>query len=318
MRPPPDDDPSGKNKERLGTGAAPGTPGNLTKNERKHLCLTAVVPFVFVPLLFFLLQHFIFLPSVTNKKSNTGSPPKQNRLFEEANFNGLKLFTKSELEEYNGETKRERYLAVLGEVYDVTDGEFYKPGGGYEFFVGKDATRGFTTGQDEDDSEELFLNMSDSTIHGAVGWTMFYRDHDTYDLVGKVIGKYFDGNGHSTELRNELIKVYFRHQKKLDAEEKDKRQYPNCSRRWTLDQGAVLYCKQQENLERMDAEHKKKYEGKEFSLVPRKKWSDLREDLRCACVELEEAEANEEKFQKYDNCLIQSKECAVGFKKPKK
>jgi len=28
------------------------------------------------------------------------------------------------------------YLAILGSVYDVTEGEYYAPGGGYEFFSG--------------------------------------------------------------------------------------------------------------------------------------------------------------------------------------
>lgn len=48
------------------------------------------------------------------------------------------LFTKDELKKYNGVGNPELYLAILGNVYNVTKGKnFYGPGQSYEFFVGQ-------------------------------------------------------------------------------------------------------------------------------------------------------------------------------------
>lgn len=48
------------------------------------------------------------------------------------------LYTKEELEKYNGVDNPELYLAILGNVYNVTKGKnFYGPGQSYEFFVGQ-------------------------------------------------------------------------------------------------------------------------------------------------------------------------------------
>ena len=55
------------------------------------------------------------------------------------------LMTAEELAKYDG-TGEKCYLSILGEVYDVSSGEYYRGGGGYEFFAGKDASRGFHTG----------------------------------------------------------------------------------------------------------------------------------------------------------------------------
>ncbi|PKX92071.1 cytochrome b5-like heme/steroid binding domain-containing protein [Aspergillus novofumigatus IBT 16806] len=44
---------------------------------------------------------------------------------------------------YNGEGDKPVYLAVRGRVFDVTPGKnFYGPGGPYENFAGRDASRG--------------------------------------------------------------------------------------------------------------------------------------------------------------------------------
>lgn len=55
----------------------------------------------------------------------------------------FRTFTPRALLEYNGENGQPVYLAVNKKVYDVTAGRnFYGPGGPYENFAGRDATRG--------------------------------------------------------------------------------------------------------------------------------------------------------------------------------
>jgi membrane-associated progesterone receptor component len=55
----------------------------------------------------------------------------------------FRTFTPRVLLKYNGEKDQPVYLAVKGKVYDVSPGRnFYGPGGPYENFAGRDATRG--------------------------------------------------------------------------------------------------------------------------------------------------------------------------------
>lgn len=55
----------------------------------------------------------------------------------------FRTYTPSTLIEFNGEGDKPVYLAVRGRVFDVTPGRsFYGPGGPYENFAGRDASRG--------------------------------------------------------------------------------------------------------------------------------------------------------------------------------
>lgn len=55
----------------------------------------------------------------------------------------FRTFTPRTLLPNNGKDGQPVYLAVKGKVYDVTSGRnFYGPGGPYENFAGRDATRG--------------------------------------------------------------------------------------------------------------------------------------------------------------------------------
>ncbi|PLN79849.1 cytochrome b5-like heme/steroid binding domain-containing protein [Aspergillus taichungensis] len=55
----------------------------------------------------------------------------------------FRVFTPTTLLEFNGQDEKPVYLAVRGRVFDVTPGRnFYGPGGPYENFAGRDASRG--------------------------------------------------------------------------------------------------------------------------------------------------------------------------------
>ena len=60
-----------------------------------------------------------------------------------------RVLTKAELKDYDGSQEgKGPYLAVLGQVFDVSKGkDHYGPGGGYSFFSGIDGSRAFVTGE---------------------------------------------------------------------------------------------------------------------------------------------------------------------------
>lgn len=48
------------------------------------------------------------------------------------------IFTKNQLKQYNGNDKKDLYLSILGNVYDVTKaGKHYGPGQTYHIFIGE-------------------------------------------------------------------------------------------------------------------------------------------------------------------------------------
>lgn len=68
------------------------------------------------------------------------------------------------LKPYNGEKDMPVYLAVRGKVFDVTPGKnFYGPGGPYENFAGRDASRGLACGSFDEDmlTKDLYGPLDD-------------------------------------------------------------------------------------------------------------------------------------------------------------
>ena len=93
--------------------------------------------------------------------------------------NGVGTFTPPTLKPYNGENNMPVYLAVRGKVFDVTPGRnFYGPGGPYENFAGRDATRGLACGSFDEDMLTKDLNgplddlngLGPSEMEALQGW----------------------------------------------------------------------------------------------------------------------------------------------------
>ncbi|ORX89194.1 cytochrome b5, partial [Basidiobolus meristosporus CBS 931.73] len=97
--------------------------------------------------------------------------------------------SESELSLYNGEDpKLPVYIAIDGEVYDVTPGkEFYGKGGGYGFFSGRDASRAFATGCFKEHLTYDLRGLSLAQLESLKGWKEFYSNHHSYFHVGRVV-----------------------------------------------------------------------------------------------------------------------------------
>lgn len=127
--------------------------------------------------------------------------------------------TPAQLTLYNGtDPSLPIYLAVNGSIFDVSANRpIYGPGGSYNFFAGRDATRAFVTGCFKDDLtpdlggvEEMFLpveDVEDERVTPAerelrrereltlameqiektvLRWQGFFRNHKKYFQVGVV------------------------------------------------------------------------------------------------------------------------------------
>lgn len=132
--------------------------------------------------------------------------------------------TPSQLALYDGsDPSLPIYLALNGTIIDVSSNPgIYGPGGGYHFFVGKDATRAFVTGCFQEDLtgdmtgvEEMYIPIEDADdshreksltaiekrlrhekevrearerVQAQVDhWVRFYSTHQKYFAVGKVV-----------------------------------------------------------------------------------------------------------------------------------
>ncbi|KAJ6567286.1 hypothetical protein DFH09DRAFT_1314402 [Mycena vulgaris] len=99
-----------------------------------------------------------------------------------------RLFSEKVLREYNGETGRPTYLAIDGDVYDVSKGKAYQPGGSYHFMAGIDAARAFGTGCFQTHKTHDLRGLSDKEYdaRGVQHWKQFFANHKDYPQVGKV------------------------------------------------------------------------------------------------------------------------------------
>ena len=124
-------------RQRKKTNEPPQITGNNNlKTGGKSRTLTLfIVGFIFSFLLFglYYLGEGDKLPS---KKSQTQTKTR------------TKIFTSNELKRYDGtDPSKPLYLAIIGEVYDVTKGEkHYGKDQAYSGFAGKDGSRAFATG----------------------------------------------------------------------------------------------------------------------------------------------------------------------------
>ncbi|XP_050691044.1 neuferricin-like [Eriocheir sinensis] len=226
-----------------------------------------------------------------------------------------KLFTSEQLKKFDGKDESKGpYLSILGRVYNVRKGKkHYGPGGGYEFFSGRDASRSFVSG---DFSEAGLVDdvsgLSGSDYIGLDEWVKFY-DSD-YKYIGKLIGRYYDKNGEPTPFYYETQKWISEAYAKKEKDNVEKKIFPPCNSEWNPESGSRLWCtKRSGGIER------------DWVGVPRKLFIPGQSNSRCACVKNfgppshdpkrvthnDRGDLDHPNLQEYANCAPHQPECFV-------
>ena len=108
----------------------------------------------------------------------------------------LRVFSKGDLT-----THDILLLSICGHVFDVESGSrFYGPGGAYEVFGRKDATKSLARSNvsDENLTDDVSSLIGDECI-AAEGWLKYFHGHETYKHVGVLHGYFFNSDGVETE-----------------------------------------------------------------------------------------------------------------------
>lgn len=151
------------------------------------------------------------------------------------------IYTAEELRAYDGSSNGRLYLAILGDVFDVSKAkEYYGKGAGYHHFTGRDGSRAFITGDFKGDLTDNTNDFTNEQFRGLVNWRSFY--HKTYIYKGHVVGAYYDARGAPTPLLREAERKAEQAAADEAAEKQSEARYPRCNVRWTAAEGGSVWC----------------------------------------------------------------------------
>ncbi|XP_041626373.1 neuferricin isoform X1 [Vulpes lagopus] len=156
---------------------------------------------------------------------------------------GLRLFVPEELARYRGGPGAPGlYLALLGRVYDVSPGRrHYEPGAHYSGFAGRDASRAFVTGDySEAGLVDDVSDLSFSEVLTLQNWLSFYEKN--YELVGRVIGRFYGEDGLPTPTLTRVEAVMARGAEAGQRALQEKQKFPPCNAEWSSGRGSRLWC----------------------------------------------------------------------------
>ncbi|KAI0596589.1 membrane-associated progesterone receptor component 1 [Biscogniauxia sp. FL1348] len=137
-----------------------------------------------------LTLYTTYLLSKPSSSSSSASLPRESPAVV------FRTFTPRTLLPYDGKEGRPVYLAVRGRVFDVSAGSnFYGPGGPYENFAGRDASRGLACHsfdqdmltQDLDGPLDKLDGLGPEEMESLQGWEE--RFLSKYLVVGKLVAQ---------------------------------------------------------------------------------------------------------------------------------
>ncbi|CAL1278584.1 unnamed protein product, partial [Larinioides sclopetarius] len=182
-----------------------------------------------------------------------------------------------------------------------------------DYFIGKDATRAYITG---DFSEEgLIDDVSDldsKSLASLEDWLSFYKEE--YEHVGKLIGRYYNKNGDPTK---ELLSI----RQKMNSvkenkytEAKNKELFPPCNSEWSKEKGSKVWCTKKSggvDREWVGVPRELHVEGKDPRCVCVKNFGPPSSDLN-AQRHNNNGDLDHPGLREYTGCLPSSESCDVS------
>lgn len=166
--------------------------------------------------------------------------------------------------------------------------------------TGRDASVSFISGDFENVTDTLddVLSLEPREILSLKQWKEFY-DKD-YKLKGRLIGRFYDENGHKTEYHRKVekqIEIAIENKRKEELKSQD---FPPCNIEWNAATGTKVWCtKQSGGVDR------------HWTGFPRKYFQPGEMGFRCACIH--ESKFDNPNLKEYDDCDADSRTC---FYKP--
>ncbi|KAJ2952913.1 hypothetical protein O0L34_g7279 [Tuta absoluta] len=211
------------------------------------------------------------------------------------------IFTEQELSQYDGNVNKKLYLALMGSVFDVSKGKtHYGEGGSYHYFVGKDGSRSFITGnfRNENEDRDHVIDLTCDELFGLVQWKATFKQK--YKLVGVLVGRYYEESGeptaYSRQLEERIDQCKYEKEREKQAEEK----FPPCNMEWSVSDGSKVWCtKNSGGISRS------------WVGVPRQLYTPGEDKPRCVCINLQ-MDNSALLLKEYDNCQPESTTCVVA------
>ncbi|ESO02026.1 hypothetical protein HELRODRAFT_65888 [Helobdella robusta] len=223
-----------------------------------------------------------------------------------------KLITEESLASFRGYDNDKIYLAILGQVFDVTSGKrHYGTSGSYSYFAGKDGTRSFVDGLFTSDVPGYEISdFTGSQLLEVYKWIQFYNSK--YTFIGKVVGRFYDENGGPlNELTSAFEKYKLAVAEKFQLDELNKI-FPSCNVAWKENEGTKLWCTSKSgSIER------------EWTGIPRSFFDQNLQSTRCVCVkntgkpsfdfiqDQNNGDLNHPNLKIFDKCDPNANECFI-------
>ncbi|XP_075969840.1 neuferricin [Anticarsia gemmatalis] len=211
------------------------------------------------------------------------------------------VYSVEKLAQFDGVTEKNLYLAVLGIIFDVTEGKkHYEKGAGYHYFVGKDGSRALITGNFEDtsDDKDHVMDFSCNELFTLLHWRNTFTQK--YIKTGVLKGRYYDGNGQETAYLKELKNKIEQCEIERQNSKKEDLKYPPCNIAWSEEEGTKVWCTTSSGGIRRN-----------WIGVPRQLYTPGVEKPRCICLNTNDQDTSSGLIKEYANCPNTSTMCIV-------
>nr|CAG4643379.1 EOG090X0A5G [Ilyocryptus agilis] len=248
----------------------------------------------------FLAQMFKYFHGTKSPVISSETQPKDiSGAVKDSEIQPERVFTKDELSAFKGENGGDIYLALLGQVFDVTTGrDYYGPGGGYAFFSGIDGSRAFVSGDFTPAGLiEDISGLKNEDYLGLKDWVEFYAKD--YKYLGKLQGMYYDSNGKPTKYYYQVQQWINNALKGKEEEDQFKEKYPMCNIDYKPEEGTRIWCSTASGGVKRD-----------WVGVPRSLHSADSKSVRCACVQ--ESDLDDPMLKEYPNCPKDAVSCKLS------